>query len=297
MKVGFIGLGHMGAAMAANLVKAKHEVTVFNRTAQKRRSLVELGAREATRVAEACTGDAVITMLADDAALREVAFAEGGIVASLARNAIHVSMSTISPDLSRSLAQAHERAGQRYVAAPVFGRPEVAAAAKLFVVASGEATAIDACAPLFDAMGQKTYRVGSDPEAANFVKLGGNFMLAAVIETLGEVMALLGKAGIEPRTFLEVLTSTLFPAPAYRSYGALIADRQFEPAAFAAKLGYKDVRLALSAAETLRVPMPLASLLRDRFLRLLAQGGENLDWSALAKLAADDAGPAPSVRS
>lgn len=297
MKVGFIGLGHMGAAMAANLVKAKHEVTVFNRTAQKRRSLVELGAREATRVAEACRGDAVITMLADDAALREVALAEGGIVASLSRNAIHVSMSTISPDLSRSLAQAHERAGQRYVTAPVFGRPEAAAAAKLFVVASGEASAIDACAPLFDAMGQKTYHVGSAPDAANFVKLGGNFMLAAVIETLGEVMALLCKAGIEPRTFLEVLTSTLFPAPAYRSYGALIADRQFEPAAFAAKLGYKDVRLALSAAEALRVPMPLASLLHDRFLRLLAQGGENLDWSALAKLAADDAGPIPSVRS
>lgn len=297
MKVGFIGLGHMGAAMAANLVKAGHEVTVFNRTAQKRRALVELGAREATRVAEACTGDAVITMLADDAALEDVALAEGGIVASLPKGAIHVSMSTISPDLSRSLAQAHERAGQKYVSAPVFGRPEAAAAAKLFVMASGEASAIDACVPLFDAMGQKTYRIGTAPEAANFVKLAGNFSLAAVIETLGEAMALLGKAGIEPHTFLEVLTSTLYPAPVYRSYGALIADRKFEPAAFAAKLGYKDVRLALSAAENLRVPMPLASLLHDRFLRLLAQGDENLDWSALGRLAADDARTAVSARS
>jgi 3-hydroxyisobutyrate dehydrogenase-like beta-hydroxyacid dehydrogenase len=201
-------------------------------------------------------------------------------------------MSTISVSLSENLARAHAAAGQRFVAAPVFGRPDMAAAAKLFIIAAGDPAAVEACQPLFDALGQKTFPIGTEPAAANLVKLSGNFLLAAAIEALGEAIALVGKAGIDRRAFVELLTSTLFPAPAYKTYGGLITENKFQPAGFAAPLGHKDIRLALAAAESLRVPMPLGSLLHDRFLRLLAQGGESLDWSAIGGLAAQDAGMA-----
>ncbi len=292
MKIGFIGLGRMGSAMAANLVKAGHDVTVFNRSPEKRQKLVELGAHEAARIADACRGEVVITMLADDAALSSVTLADGGIIGSLAKGAIHVSMSTISVALARELTQAHAGAGQRFIAAPVFGRPEAAAAAKLFIVAAGEAAAIETCLPLFNALGQKTIPIGPEPQAANVVKLSGNFLLASAIEALGEAIALVSKAGVDRRAYVELLTSTIFPAPAYATYGGLIAANRYQPAAFTAALGFKDIRLALAAAESLRVPMPLGSLLHDRFLRLLAQGGESLDWSALGGLAARDAGDA-----
>ncbi len=292
MNIGFIGLGHMGSAMAANLVKAGHDVTVFNRSPDKRRALVGLGAHEATVVGDACHGEVVITMLADDAAVADVALAGGGIIENLATGAIHVSMSTISVALSKNLARAHAKAGQRFVAAPVFGRPDVAAAARLFIVAAGHRAAVEACKPLFDALGKKTFPIGEEPAAANLVKLAGNFLLGATIEALGEAIALVGKAGIDRRAFVDLLTSTLFTAPAYRIYGGQIAENKFEPAGFAATLGYKDIRLALTAAETLRVPMPLGSLLHDRFLRLFAQGGDNLDWAAIGGLAAQDAGDA-----
>ena len=292
MKIGFIGLGHMGSAMAANLVKAGHHVTVFNRSPEKRRKLVELGAHEAARIADACRGEAVITMLADDAALSSVALADSGIIGSLPRGAIHVSMSTVSVALARELTQAHADAGQRFIAAPVFGRPEAAAAAKLFIVAAGEPAAVETCLPLFNALGQKTLPIGPEPAAANLVKLSGNFLLASAIEALGEAIALVSKAGVDRRAYVELLTATIFPAPAYATYGGLIAANRFEPAAFTAALGFKDVRLALAAAESLRVPMPLGSLLHDRFLRLLAEGGESLDWSALGGLAGRDAGDA-----
>ena len=289
MKTGFIGLGRMGSAMAANLVKAGHDVTVFNRSAEKRRALVELGAREATRVADACRGDVVATMLADDAAVADVAFAPDGIVANLAAGAIHLSMSTISVGLSKILAQAHAEAGQRFIAAPVFGRPDMAAAAELFIVTAGDPAAIEACGPLFEAMGQRMFSIGPEPSSANLVKLTGNFLIAAAIEALGEAIALIGKAGIDRRAFVDVLTSTIFPAPAYKIYGGLIADNQFEPAGFAAPLGFKDIRLTLAAAEELRVPLPIGGLLQDRFLTLLAQrGGDNLDWAAIGALAAQE---------
>jgi 3-hydroxyisobutyrate dehydrogenase-like beta-hydroxyacid dehydrogenase len=296
MKIGFIGLGHMGSGMAANLLKAGHEVTVYNRTAGKVQALVEQGAHGAAQVADACRGDAVITMLADDGALESVAFGAQGVIGSLRKGASHISMSTISVALSERLAAAHAHAGQRYVAAPVFGRPEAAAAAKLFIVAAGAPDAVDACLPLFEALGQKTFSVGSKPQAANLVKLSGNFLIASVIEALGEAMALVGKAGVDRRQYLELLTSTLFTAPVYKTYGGLIAEQKFEPAGFAAPLGHKDIRLTLAAAESLRVPMPLASLLRDRFLTLLAQGGESLDWSAIGQLAAKDAGQVDRLR-
>jgi 3-hydroxyisobutyrate dehydrogenase-like beta-hydroxyacid dehydrogenase len=290
MKIGFIGLGHMGSAMAANLVSAGHDVTVFNRSAEKRRALLELGAHEAAGIADACRGEVVITMLADDTAAADVVLGDDGIVANLAKGAIHLSMSTISVALSKELAQAHAKAEQRFVAAPVFGRPDMAAAAKLFIIAAGDPAAVEACRPLFDALGQKMIPIGTEPSAANLVKLSGNFLLASAIEALGEAIALVGKAGVDRRAYVDLLTSTIFPAPPYKTYGGLIAENKFEPAAFRAPLGYKDIRLALAAAENLRVPMPLASLLRDRFLRLFAQGGDNLDWAAIGGLATQDAG-------
>jgi 3-hydroxyisobutyrate dehydrogenase-like beta-hydroxyacid dehydrogenase len=290
MKIGFIGLGRMGSSMAANLVSAGHDLTVFNRSPGRSASLVVLGAHEAVHLAEACGGSAVISMLANDEAATDITLAKGGIIDYLPKGAIHVSMSTISVELSKRLTQAHAKAGQRYVAAPVFGRPDMAAAAKLFIVAAGDPAAVDECQPLFGALGQKTTVIGTEPSAANLVKLSGNFLLASAIEALGEAVALVGKAGIDPSAYIEFLTSTVFNVPAYKTYGALIAQRKFEPAAFAAPLGYKDIRLTLAAAETLQVPMPLGSLLHDRFLRLLAQGGENLDWSAIGGLAFQDAG-------
>ena len=290
MNIGFIGLGHMGSAMAANLVRAGHVVTVFNRNADKRQPLLDLGAREAGSIADACLPGAVITMLADDEALRQVTLGDGGILAQLRHGGTHISMSTVSVELTRHLGGAHEHERQRFVAAPVFGRPDMAAAGKLFILAAGQAETLRACQPLFDAMGQRTFPLGAEPAAASLVKLTGNFMLAATIETLGEALALLDKAGIDPAGFVELLTSTLFPAPAYRTYGGLIAERRFQPAGFAAPLGHKDVRLLLAASEALHVPMPVASLLNDRVHRLIAQGGGQLDWSAISQLAAEDAG-------
>ena len=290
MKLGFIGLGRMGAGMAANLIEAGHEVSVYNRSPDRRRALIERGARAAASVADACRGDAVITMLADDHAVESVVFGDGGVIAGLDAGAIHISMSTISVALSERLASAHAKARQRFVAAPVFGRPDAAAAAKLFIATAGAPDAVNACRPLFEALSQKHFVIGEQPETANLVKLSGNFLLASVIEALGEAMALVGKAGLDRHKYLDFLTATLFPVPVYKTYGALIAEQKFEPAAFAAPLGYKDIRLTLAAGESLRVPMPLASLLHDRFLALLAQGGEALDWSAIGRLATEDAG-------
>ena len=312
MKVGFIGLGNMGTGMAGNLLKAGHEVTVYNRTSSRAHALVEQGARYASHVADACRGEVVITMLADDSAAESVVFGnksegntsgdnksasntnvdDAGVVGSLGKGAIHISASTISVALAEKMAAAHAESGQRFVSAPVFGRPEVAAAGKLWINAAGAPDAVDACMPLFDVMGQKTFRFGDRPSAANLVKLSTNFLIASVIEALGEAMALVGKGGLDPHQYVDFLTSSLFAAPIYRIYGGLIADKKFEPAGFAAPLGLKDIRLALAAGETLRVPLPMASLIRDRFLTLLAHGGESLDWSAIAQLAAEDAGQA-----
>jgi 3-hydroxyisobutyrate dehydrogenase-like beta-hydroxyacid dehydrogenase len=290
MRVGFIGLGSMGAGMAANLVRAGQQVTVYNRSPDKAGPLTELGATAAKTVAGACAGEAVVIMLADDDALESVVFGEAGIVASLPPGALHISCSTISVELSRRVTRAHAEAAQQFVAAPVFGRPDAAAAAKLFVMAGGAADAIERSRPVFDAIGQRTFVMSDQPEAANLVKLSGNFLIATVIESLGEAMALVGKGGVDLNAYLDLLTSTLFSAPVYRTYGEFVANRRFEPAGFAAPLGYKDIRLALAAAADLRVPLPLASLLRDRFLTLLATGGEALDWSAIGQLAARDAG-------
>ena len=290
MDIGFIGLGNMGAGLAANLIKAGHGVTVYNRSPAKAEALVQQGAVRANTVAEACAGDAVFTMLADDAAVEGVVFGDNGILAALVPGATHISSSTISVALSARLTQIHKDAGQHYVAAPVFGRPEAASAAKLFVAAAGAPQVLEPLTPLFDAIGQRTFVVAEQPHAANLVKLSGNFLLASVIESIGEAVALVSKAGVDPLHYVDILTSTLFSAPAYQTYGGLIARREFEPAGFAATLGLKDIRLVLAAAEELAVPLPVASLLRDRFLALLAGGGGHLDWSAIATLAGRDAG-------
>jgi len=294
MKVGFIGLGHMGAGMAENLLKAGHDVTVYNRERTKVEALVAQGAKAAASVSDACRGDAVLTMLADDRAVESIVFSGSGIIDSLPAGAIHISSSTISVVLSERLEAAHAKAGQLFVAAPVIGRPDAAAAGQLYVVAAGAPDAVKAAASLFDAIGQKTFVVSETPKDGNLVKLSGNFLIASVIESIGEAMALIGKAGIDRRQYLDILTSTLFDAAVYKTYGGLIADGKFAPAGFAAPLGAKDIRLTLAAAEDLRVPMPLASLLRDRFLTLLAHGGDKLDWSAIGQLAAKDAGEAGS---
>jgi len=294
MKVGFIGLGHMGAGMAANLLRAGHEVTVYNRTRAKAKALVREGAKEAATIAGACRGDAVFTMLANDDVVEAVVFGEDGILENLPAGAIHISSSTISVGLAERLAAAHANVTQGFVAAPVMGRPEIAAAGNLYVVAAGERTAVQTAAPLLDAIGQKTFVVSETPKAAYIVKLSGNFLIGSIIESLGEAIAFVGKGGINPHQYVEILTSTLFGAPIYKTYGTLLADHEFEPAGFAAPLGQKDIRLVLAAAEELRVPMPIASLLRDRFLALLADGGDRLDWSAIGALAAQDAGWHPA---
>jgi 3-hydroxyisobutyrate dehydrogenase-like beta-hydroxyacid dehydrogenase len=290
MKIGFSGLGNMGSAMAMNLLKAGHNVTVYNRTAQKAKPLADQGAHAAADPAEASRADVVFTMLADDRAVESVSFGESGILAHLQPGSVHISSSTISVDLSQKLAAAHEKQNQQFIAAPVFGRPEAAAAGKLIVVVAGRTDAIDRCTPLFDVIGQRTFRFGVQPSAANLIKLSGNFLIASVLESLSEAMALVGKAGIDQHEYVDFLTSTLFAAPVYKTYGALIADRKFQPAGFAAPLGLKDVRLTLAAGEQLRVPLPLASLIRDRLLALLARGGDSLDWSAISQIAVEESG-------
>jgi 3-hydroxyisobutyrate dehydrogenase-like beta-hydroxyacid dehydrogenase len=290
MDVGFIGLGQMGSGIALNLVKAGHRVLVYNRTRAKADALASQGAEVAESLADACRRPAVITMLADDSAVEAAFFGDGNGLSALGRGAVHISMSTISVALSDRLAAAHRKAGQIYVAAPVFGRPDAAAAAKLFVVTAGPEGTLAGCRPLFDAIGQRTFVVGDNPSSANLVKLSGNFLLAAMIECLGEAFALTRKGGIEPHAYLEILTNTLFSAPAYKTYGTMIANQQYEPAGFKMSLGLKDVRLALAAADALATPMPVASLVHDHFLAGVAQGKGDSDWSALARLAATNAG-------
>lgn len=294
MKTGFIGLGHMGAGMAARLCQAGHEVVVHNRTPGRMQPLLALGAKGAHNIAAACDADVVFTMLADDSAVEEVVLGPIGVREHLKPGAIHISCSTVSVAMSELLARAHREKSQGYLAIPVFGRPEAAAAGKLYLVAAGERQLIEKVQPLLDVLGQHTYIVSGDPKNANLVKLSGNFLIATVIEALGEAMALAEKGGVDRHQYLELLTSSLFNIPIYKNYGGMIADRKFEPAGFAAHLGQKDMRLALAAAEELQVPLPFAAILRDRFLELRAHGGANLDWSAIGGLAAKHAGLAGS---
>ena len=290
MDVGFVGLGNMGTPMALNLIKSGHRVIVYNRTRSKAEDLAAKGARIADRIADTCRGDALITMLSDDAAVEDVIFASDGALPSLGRDAVHISMSTISVALSERLAAAHAGAGQGYVAAPVFGRPEAAAAAKLFIIAAGADATIARCSPLFYAMGQRTIMIGENPADANVTKLTGNFLIASVLESLGEAFALVRKSGIDSRRFLDGLTGTLFSAPVYQTYGSIIAEEKIPSGGFKMSLALKDMRLALAAADAKTVPMPIASLIRDHLLEGVAQGEGDSDWSGLARLSARSAG-------
>jgi 3-hydroxyisobutyrate dehydrogenase-like beta-hydroxyacid dehydrogenase len=291
MKVGFMGLGNMGSAMARNLIEAGHTLSVYNRTRSRAEALQPPAARIAQTPGEAASGaEAIISMLADDHAVEEVVFAPGGALHTLPTGAVHICMSTISVGLSRRLAEAHKATGGHYVAAPVFGRPEAAAAAKLFVVAAGPPEKIELCQPLFDALGQKTFRAGEEASAANVIKLTGNFLISTVIESLAESFALVRKFGIDPNAFLDVLTGSLFDTPVYRNYGRLIASGEFEPAGFKLRLGLKDNRLLAEAAEEGVVPMPMAGLVHDRFTAALAQGLGEADWAAIARVSYQGAG-------
>src|SRR5664279_451048 len=291
MKIAFLGLGNMGTPMARNLLRAGNDVTVWNRTLSKADELRADHAKVADSVANATGGaDVAITMLADDHAVSSAVFDTGGILDNLASGAVHISMSTISVALSQRLAGEHAKRGQHYVAAPVFGRPEAAAAAKLFIAAAGDAAVLERCQPIFDSIGQRTFVIGPSAEMANVVKLSGNFLILSVIESLGEAIALTRKYDIDPHMYIDFLTSTLFSAPVYKTYGGIIADERYRPAGFKMRLGLKDVRLVLAAAEAVDTPLPLASVVRDHMLSAIGRGMEDLDWSSIARLAAENAG-------
>jgi 3-hydroxyisobutyrate dehydrogenase-like beta-hydroxyacid dehydrogenase len=291
MKVGFIGLGNMGSGMARNLIKAGHTLNLFNRTRSRAEPFKALGATIAATPGEAAAGaEVVITMLADDAAVEDAVLGPGRVLQSLPAGAVHISMSTISVALSRRLTAAHREKQQYFLAAPVFGRPDAAAAAKLYIVAAGPRDQIERCQVLFDVMGEKTFVGGEDPPEANLIKITGNFMITTAIESLAESFALVRKHGFDPNKFLEVMTGSMFAAPVYRNYGPIIVNEKFEPPGFKLPLGLKDNRLAISAAEEVAVPMPMASLIHDRFIAALAQDMANADWSAIATVAFRDAG-------
>lgn len=291
MKIAFIGLGNMGHAMAQNLVKAGHQLTVWNRTASRAEGLAANVAN--TPALAARDTEVAITMLSDDHAVESVVFGPDGFLATLPASATHISMSTISVDLSRRMMHAHTEHKQNYISAPVFGRPPAAEAAKLFIAVAGPEAVIQKCDPLFGVMGQRTFRIGSDPIQANIIKLSGNFLIANIVESLGEAIALTRKYGVDPQVFVDFLTNSLFNAPIFKIYGDLIAGEKYQPAGFKLRLGLKDVRLALAAADSVEVPLPSASTIHDNFLAAIARGKGDLDWSALAQLAAENAGLKP----
>lgn len=289
MKIGFIGLGNMGSAIARNLIRAGYDVTVWNRSSDKADALIAEGAKRAATPVEAARGEVVHTMLADDHAVEAVTFGEDGILSSSARP-IHVSHSTIGLTLAEHLAKAHGEHGSILVSAPVFGRPAAAEAAKLFIAAAGPAEAIATCQPLFDAIGQKTFLIGDHAPAANLVKLCGNFLILSAIESLAEAMTLGEKGGVPKAKLLEVLTGSLFGAPIYQVYGDILVKEDFRPAGFAAPLGLKDMNLVSRAATDARVPMPVLAVLRDHLLSTIAREGDDIDWSGIGKIVAADAG-------
>jgi 3-hydroxyisobutyrate dehydrogenase-like beta-hydroxyacid dehydrogenase len=280
----------MGSAMARNLLKAGHQVTVYNRNRQKAEALAADGAQIAESPAEACrSSEVALTMLSDDHAIEDVAFGDHGLASALAKSAIHVSCSTIGTAMARRLAQAHADRGQGYLSAPVFGRPEAAEAKKLIVVVAGPAELIERCRPVFEAIGRQTVIAGTDPSQANALKLCGNFMIASMLEAFAEAFATMRKSGVDPHLFLDVMNS-LFGSPVYANYGRMMADEKFQPAGFAMRLAYKDVRLALETAQDCQSPMPMASVIRDHMLSAMANGDAELDWSSLSRVLARGAG-------
>ena len=291
MKVAFIGAGNMGAPMALNLIRAGHELSVYNRTREKLEPLAKAGARIADSPADAVRGaEVAITMLANDRAVREAMLdSQTPAIDALARGAVHMCTSTISVALSKELAEAHAARSQGYVASPVLGRPDSAAGKNLWVMAAGPPDHVNRCRPLMDAIGRAVTVVGEEAWRANLTKIALNFMLASMLEAMGEAFALVRKSGVDLHQFLEILNG-FFNSPVYANYGSIIADRRFEPAGFRLALGLKDIGLALEAAQESAVPMPLASLIRDNYLHAIAHGHADTDWSAVAEVAAQNAG-------
>lgn len=289
MKIGFAGLGGMGSAMAANLLQSGYGVKVWNRSPQAAQPLVSAGAVQARQPEELAEVDVLITMLANDTATEQVVV-ESGLLQQLRAGAIHINMATVSVALAKRLALLHAERNVGYIAAPVLGRVDVAAAGKLNILAAGDPLLLAKVQPLFEVLGQQTWHFGDQPEQANIVKIAANFTLASAIEAMAEGSALVRNYGVSGADYLHMLTSTLFASPAYKGYGGLIAEEKFEPAGFKLSLGMKDVGLALEAGANSHTPMPFASVLKDNFLDAVAQGDADLDWSALAKVAARRAG-------
>ncbi len=291
MRLGFVGTGSMGAPIARNLLRAGHQVAVYNRTRNRAEALAADGARVVDHPAEAARdAEAVITMLADDRATANVVFGHQGLLDSLGQGAAHISMSTISVAFAGRLNQVHSDRGQVYISAPVFGRPEAAAAAKLWVVTAGPAREVERFRPVFETSARGLSWVGEEAPKANVVKVAGNFLIAAMLEALGESFALARKSGIQAQEFLNIINDALFNSPLYANYGKRIAEQAFEPAGFKLRLGLKDARLVLEAAENAAVPLPLASLVRDHLVNAIAQGEGDADWSAVTTVSARAAG-------
>jgi 3-hydroxyisobutyrate dehydrogenase-like beta-hydroxyacid dehydrogenase len=286
--IGFIGLGNMGEPIATNLLRAGYGLRVYNRTKSKAARLVQQGAVATENPADvARNGGIVITMVADDRALEELCLVEPSFVERLGKGGLHVSLSTVSPVTARSLAKNHEKYGVDYVGSPVFGRPDAAAAAKLFVCASGTATAKNRARPIQEQIGQGVFDFGEDPGAANVVKLCGNFLVASTVEALAELMVLGEKNGIRKKAIADMMGRF---SPMHAGYAHIIAEGKFQPAGFRLSLGLKDINLILETASASLTPMPFASVMHDRWLASMAKGRENLDWSAVALDAAEQAG-------
>lgn len=283
MKVGFIGLGLMGQAMATRLVQAGHDVMVYNRTREKLSPLVALGARPAASIAEAAQhGGIVLSMLTDDAALAAVAHDSQGLLASLPRGGIHVAMGTYGVPAVEALEKAHQAAGQTLVSAPVLGRPEAVTAGRLGVLAAGEPAAVARVRPLLEALGRRVFELGNEARAAAAMKLANNMLLACAIEAMGEAFSLVQKCGAPPAAFYDVVTDGLFASPAYTIYARIITERSWDKAGFTVALALKDVDLALAAGGRTAVPLPSANVCRERLLGAIAHGDIQKDWAAMA---------------
>jgi 3-hydroxyisobutyrate dehydrogenase-like beta-hydroxyacid dehydrogenase len=284
MKIGFIGLGRMGQGMGTRLLGGGHDLLVYNRTAGKSADLERHGARVASSIAAVCKDrDLVISMVADDTALYEVAVGPAGVRQWLEKDAVHVSMGTHSAGAIQAVAAAHTEKGQAFVAAPVLGRPDAAAVGQLVIVAAGPPDALKKCEPAFSVMGRKTMKAADTPEAAIAIKLANNFVLGCAVETMAEAFSLVRKYGVDPQVFYDVITEGLFAAPAYKVYGKLIVDSSYDKPGFTVKLGLKDIKLALAAAELVQVPLPSGSVVRDRLIGAIAHGDGDKDWAVLGK--------------
>ena len=293
-EVGFVGLGHMGTAMAANLAATGRRVIAYVRRPDQVGRLEAPGIRPTTDIGDLLDCKVVITMLPDDDAVREIVFGRkdiglDGLAAGLMPGAIHLSMSTISTAAASLLTSEHARNGQGYVAAPVFGNPEAAKARQLFIVAAGAPADVERCQPILDSLGQRTFVIGADAADANLIKLLGNMMSATALEMLGEVVAVVRKRGLDPQPFIDIMTSTMFGGRAHKIYGDKIA-RQTYASGFVLSLVLKDVRLALAEAEKVGAPMPSVGVVRDRLITGIARGYGELDWTALGLIAAEEAG-------